>query len=72
MNYRIPENEIENFISVYWQMLREIEENTDPKKERLNAILVEGAYRLLARAGVHNGKPRWDGQHNAEYSGSAD
>lgn len=62
MNYRIPENEIENFISVYWQMLREIEENTDPKNERLNAILVEGAYKLLARAGVHNGKPRWDSQ----------
>jgi len=62
MNYRIPENEIENFISVYWQMLREIEENTDPQKERLNTILVEGAYGLLARAGVHNGKPRWDGQ----------
>ena len=58
-SYNIPKNENENLLSVYWQMLREIESHTDPKKDPTNAILVEGAYRVLNRCGIHDGKPRW-------------
>ena len=59
MNYQIPEEEMENFISVYWQMLGVIESNTDQNKDILDKHLVEGAYRVLARAGVIDKKPRW-------------
>ena len=60
MKYEIPDDEVENIISVYWQMLAEIEGRTDPKKDILNARLVEGAYTVLARAGIIQGAPRWD------------
>jgi len=59
MKYEIPENEVENFISVYWQMLAEIESRTDPKKDILNALLVEGAYKVLDRSGIIKRVPRW-------------
>jgi len=57
---RIPENENDNFLSIYWQMLGEIESHTDPEKDVLNKILVEGAYKVLHRSGIYtNTKPRW-------------
>ena len=66
MNYAIPENEVPNIISVFWQMLREIESHTDPKKDPTNALLVEGAYRLLDRANIHKGEPDWITQKKKE------
>jgi hypothetical protein len=66
MNYQIPKSEQENFISVYWQMLREIESNTDPKKDILNKHLVDGAYRLLNRAGICDNKPCWSQEKGNE------
>ncbi len=59
MNYKIPDDEIENFISVFWQMMREIEERTDPEKDKLNKILVDGAYNILNRSGIHSGSSKW-------------
>ena len=60
MNYHIPEEEVENLLSVYWQLLGEVETNTNPDKDILNKYLVEGAYRVLNRAGIlRNAKPRW-------------
>jgi len=59
MNYKIPDNEVENILSVYWQMMREIECHTNPEKDPLNALLIEGAYKVLNRAGIHDGQPRW-------------
>ena len=55
MNYQIPENEISNFISVYWQMLREIEAANDP----LNKHLVKGAYGLLNRCNITDVQPQY-------------
>jgi len=60
MKYEIPEEEVENFISVYWQLLAEVEGNTDPKKDILNKHLVEGAYTVLNRSGVIGNRPRWE------------
>lgn len=60
MNYEIPEEEVANIISVYWQMLREIESHTNPENDVLNKLLVEGAYKVLDRANIHKGKVRWE------------
>lgn len=60
MNYNIPKKEMENFISVYWQLLREVEENTEPDKDILNKLLVEGGYNVLNRAGICQHRPRWE------------
>lgn len=58
--YKIPEDEIDNFVSVYWQMLAELEARIDPDKDVLDRRLVEGAYRVLNRSGIFpNAKPRW-------------
>ena len=59
MKYEIPDREKKNILSVYWQMLREIECHTNPAKDTFNAGLVEAAYEVLNRCGIHDGKPRW-------------
>jgi hypothetical protein len=56
----IPEEEVENFISVYWQMLSDIESRTNPDTDILDKILVEGAHNLLRRSGIFNTYPRWE------------
>ncbi len=55
----IPEKEQDNFVSVLWQLLREVESKTDPKTDPTNVCLVEGGYRLLNRTVFPNVKPRW-------------
>jgi len=58
----IPKEEQANFISIYWQMLGELEARIDPTKDVLDRHLVEGAYRVLNRSGVFRNaelKPRW-------------
>ena len=60
MNYEIPDREKVNFISVYWQMLVEIEGKVEPQKDIFEARLVEGAYNILNRAGITNNRPRWE------------
>lgn len=57
---KIPENERANFLSVYWQMLREIEASTDPDKDPLNKLLVKGGYDLLNRIGATRHRPAWE------------
>ncbi len=64
MNYKIPKKEVENVLSAYWQMLQEIEHHTDPKTDPFKALLVESAYIILNRSGIHNGKPRWKENEN--------
>jgi len=60
MNYEIPDNEKANVLSVFWQMLLEIEGNTDPKRDVLNANLVKGAYNVLNRIGATQARPAWE------------
>lgn len=60
MNYKIPENEVENILSIYWQMLREIETHTRPQEDPYNAMLVRGAYKVLKRCSIYDGKPEWE------------
>lgn len=56
MKYEIPDSEVENFISVYWQLLRTVEQECC-EGDMLNQILVEGAYRLLNRSGITDARP---------------
>ena len=56
----IPDNEKENVLSVFWQMLVEIEGKTDPKQDPYNTMLVEGAYNILNRIEFSKARPRWE------------
>ena len=59
---KIPEEEHDNVMSLYWQMLREIEVHTRPEEDPLNALLVEGGYKVLNQIsfqGVTDRKPVW-------------
>ena len=62
---KIPDNEVENILSIYWAMLTQIEGNCDPKKDILDKHLVEGAYKVLNRVGSKTDspwckfRPRW-------------
>lgn len=51
----------ENTTDIYWQMLMEIESRTNPERDILNKLLVEGAYRNWNR--LHPDRkpvnPRW-------------
>lgn len=53
---------VDNTLSVYWQMLGEIESKTNPEKDILNRCLVEGAYRHWNKLFPSNKplKPRWE------------
>lgn len=56
---KIPENEQENVLSLFWQMLSEIESRTHPETDVLNKSLVEGGFEVMQRIGVTTGRPRW-------------
>lgn len=51
-----------NTQDLFWQMLREIESNTDPKNDVLNKMLVEAAYKHWNKNNPENRplKPRWN------------
>ena len=65
MNYVIPEREKGNVISVFWQMLQQIEGQTNPEKDILDACLVKGGYDVLNRCGVTDARPRWERKEGA-------
>lgn len=56
---KVPYSELDNALNLMWVLLREVEENTDPEKDILNAREVEAAYRILRRIGYTNANPRW-------------
>jgi hypothetical protein len=61
----IPDDEVDNVMSIYWQMLSQLESECDPKKDILDKHLIEGAYKVLNRVAKKTGsihsdfKPRW-------------
>jgi len=59
VDYKIPENEVENVVSVFWQMLMQIESRTKPGRNTLDVHLVEGGYAIMQRCGVTTAVPRW-------------
>jgi hypothetical protein len=60
MKHKIPEDEVDNLLGAYWQLLAEVEARTDPEKDILDAYLVAGAYNVLNRCGISNRRPRWE------------
>lgn len=56
----IPENEVHNVLSVYWQLLQEVEEQADRDKNPLDRHLVVGAYNVLNRIGATDKRPIWE------------
>lgn len=60
MNYEIPENEVENVLSVYWLMLMDLESKVNPKKDAYHRQIVEAGHKVLRRAGICDTKARWE------------
>lgn len=56
----MPTNEQDNVLSIYWQMLGQIESRTNPKEDILDKLLVEDAYNVLNRIGYTHHRPRWE------------
>ena len=68
MNYQIPEKEVENIISTYWQMLRTLESKLDSRKNNaLDNILIIGAYNILNRCGITDHRPENELRINLDY-----
>jgi len=57
---KIPENEQENILSVYWQMLRELETKAYADCDPFKRILVEGGYKVLNRIKFTTHRPIWE------------
>lgn len=58
---KIPENEVENVLSVYWQMLRELESKAECSNgDPFLRLLVEGGYTVLNRCEVTKERPSWE------------
>ena len=57
----IPENEQDNFVSLFWQMLVEMEGQVENLHlDRHKVTLVEGGYKILHRCcHFKNSNPRW-------------
>jgi hypothetical protein len=56
----IPEKEVENVLSVYWQMLRELESQAHSDKDPYKRMLVAGAYGVLNRISFTTHCPVWE------------
>lgn len=52
----------DDVLHILWQLLIEVQANTDPKKDILNKVLVEGAYNVLNNIGYTKARPRWERQ----------
>jgi len=55
----IPEEEQENILSVYWQLLREVESRCGTKALPVDKCLIIGAYKVLHRCGITDTKPQF-------------
>ena len=56
----ISEYDMEDLLSVYWQMMKKIESSTDPVANWMDAAVVVGAYNVLNRIGLSSHRPRWE------------
>jgi hypothetical protein len=57
---KIPENEQENVLSVYWQMLTELEIQAHSTNDPFKKLLVTGGYNVLNRINFTKYRPRWE------------
>lgn len=55
----IPESEQENVLHIYWQFLRQAEEDAYESKDPLDRHLVEAGYNVWNRVNNEDKKPRW-------------
>lgn len=58
--YNIPPEEVTNVVSVFWQMMRELESETNSKKDLGKRVLVEGAYNVANRINLTPERPTWE------------
>jgi hypothetical protein len=57
---KIPENEQENVLSIYWQMITELESQAHSTNDPFKRMLVAGGYNVLNRINFTKARPRWE------------
>ena len=46
MEYKIPEDRMDDVMSILWQLMRMVEDRADDTGNTLDKLLVQGSYRL--------------------------
>ena len=59
-NTNIPENEHENVLDLFWQMLRTLDAHLKPEEDAVCALTVSASYDLMNRIGMTKARPRWE------------
>ncbi len=57
--YNIPKDRMDNVMSIYWQMLKHMEQDAYESKNTLDRMLVEGAFQVWNGISHDNHEPLW-------------
>lgn len=60
MKTKIPANEQDNILDLYWQLLGALESRINPRKDILDRELVAAGYRVWNRVTGDTHKPSWE------------
>ncbi len=61
--YKIPEERMDDVMSVYWQMMRHMEQTAYESKNSVDKLIVQGAFQLWNDITGSNHKPLWKKQN---------
>ena len=64
MNYKIPEDEVENVLALFWEILVNLESKVGRSGGVLDKMLLSSAYNLLNRIDFTNLRPRFEKENN--------
>ena len=59
MEYKIPEDRMDDVMSILWQLMRTVEDRADDTGNTLDKLLVQGSYRLWNDITGDAKKPIW-------------
>ena len=59
MEYKIPEDRMDDVMSMLWQLMRTVEDRADDTGNTLDKLLVQGSYRLWNDITGDTNKPIW-------------
>ena len=59
MEYKIPEDRMDDVMSILWQLMRMVEDRADDTGNTLDKLLVQGSYRLWNDITGDTKKPIW-------------
>ena len=59
MEYKIPEDRMDDVMSILWQLMRTVEDRADDTGNTLDKLLVQGSYRMWNDITSDSHKPIW-------------